>query len=180
MFNEIGKRFSLKRPTPAEEAIIFYNGWIHGYSTAGIFITGADGAILGYMANQPGHKHDSTVSKESGLIPMLGELAQHGLSVVADAGFPIIPGIKRVAKRNENQIYDPEASKQITKARTAAEWSNNVSSTFRRLQTPMSVIPNQRRLIFSVTMMLHNLRTRSLGFNQVATYYGYFVDPDES
>lgn len=68
--------------------------------------------------------------------------------------------------------------RMVVSVRQAAEWGMRaIQGPFARLKTALPIDNAKRKLILTVIVMLHNLRTRRVGFNQIATVYADAWEP---
>lgn len=141
------------------------------------------GEILYAHVNAPGSWHDSRVAK--GLYYKLFNDTPDGFYLVSDTAFPrgahnIDGKIKAPAKANARRVGTPEElaaaaefDRQLLSYRQTAEWGMRlIQGSFGRLRVPLSIkYSESRSALLEVCVRLTNLRTRTVGHNEIRTVY---------
>jgi len=158
-----------------------YNGWLHHHFVSNIAIFDAEGAVIAARVNAPGSWHDSRIAR-----PLYDHLLTlpPAFFLIADTAFPRGPAaiqnrIKAPCRAGEalaprNDGIDPnEFNRQLVSCRQVAEWGMRaLQSCFGRLRLPLDVNDaEQRRLVITLCLRLHNIRTRIVGINQIRNVY---------
>ncbi len=145
-----------------------------------VFIFGVDGIILAACLNSPGSWHDSEVCRVGGLYENIRSIPE-GYFVIGDSAFATKEcGTKmKTTRTNSAEVVSPFLS-ALCSARQSVEWGMRAyKSTFRRFSRTLDVRDHQyRKIVFDVSVLLFNLRTKRVGRNQIRTVWMNLLEQD--
>jgi hypothetical protein len=171
---------------PADSGIpnAYYNSWLSGTFVSGVFLFAFDGTIRWWRHNCPGSWHDAKIAAP--LYPLLQDEAKMPtpFNIVADSAFPrtsdmagkIISGLKtgdKIPAGLASMLQFARKHKAATSFRQTSEWGMGaLQRTFRVLTTaPLCGDSAERKRLLELVVLLFNLRTRTVGFNQIRTVH---------
>jgi len=176
-----------KSPKDADVQNAYYNGWSSGVRVSNVVAWGSDGCIIAASYNCPGSWHDAAIAR-----PIYSALRStpSGRGLIADTAFPrsgdmaarIRTGLKegdldKATSRGEQRRM-LAYHRVVTSLRQAAEWGMRfIQGSFARLYLPLPVENDKCELLLRVVLLLCNYRTRTVGFNQIATVFNPVWQP---
>jgi hypothetical protein len=152
-----------------------YNGWKSSTFVSAVCVWGPDGTAIYAKYNCPGSWHDKRIT--DALIQKLPSIMPSPMRLCTDSAW--------ISKGNEAYfLYAPKEGEagvsvyrrvfaaDITSCRQPAEWGmRGWQGAFPRLTVPLSFDSYTRKITIENTLMLHNLRCRFIGINQIATVF---------
>ncbi|KAF5348195.1 hypothetical protein D9758_014669 [Tetrapyrgos nigripes] len=160
-----------------------YNGWLHEHYISNVLCFSPEGVIIACRLNAPGSWHDSRVAHS--IYNKLLTRTPEGYYLIADMAFP--RGTDQIAgcicapiKEGTRLPADPiECSnlilvnQQLLSFRQTAEWGmRSIQGSFGRLHIPLDVNDDAGRAdLLELCFRLHNLRTQTVGYNQIRSVY---------
>lgn len=170
------------RPPTEEEQLRMYSGKDRVHCWNNIFVVSATGKIIAYSICWAGSTHDAAAA--SRLFARMQARLDADEHVAVDGGFPHAGGFVRPLQTGERLPADPDAKKKelrtsahITTVRQAAEWINRTfKATFLRATMKLPWGREEAELIIVACILLLNLRTELVGFNQTRTVYSGAMD----
>jgi len=164
----------------------FYNGWKCDHFVTFVLCFAPDGTIPATFYNVPGCVHDSQVATWGGIYAKLKAIYEKtGLKYVVDSAFSgtTLPFLIKSGQDKytadpscrtyEERVANIAKKKDATSMRQAAEWGMRaVESSFPRLKDTMIYEEHgERRITMKMLLLLHNLRARLVGINQIKNVY---------
>lgn len=123
----------------------------------------------------PGSTHDTSASETLFRDLIASHEVTPGHKIVVDQGFKKFHGpfFARSLEDGETATYaEARTSAWLTKVRQGAEWINaTLKATFLRLTLKLPYERYKAELIFKAAILLLNLRTEMVGFNEIKTVY---------
>ena len=170
------------RPPTEEDQLRMYSGKDRVHCWNNIFVVSAMGKIIAYSICWPGSTHDATAANR--MFRRMGAALQRDEHVAVDGGFPHAGNYVRPLQTGERLPADPEAKKKelrtsahVTTVRQAAEWINRTfKATYLRCTTKLPWQKAEAEPIITACILLLNLRTELVGFNQTRTVYQGAMD----
>jgi hypothetical protein len=162
-----------------------YNGYHHDTMCNNVFAFSSTGIIIYACINFPGSFHDSVVAND--LIDITVRKIG-GYAFCVDSGFPrtnelyekffgpmsrkakhqLAPRLKNLILRKIN-VY--------VSLRQASEWGTRaLQGGFPRLKSRLTSNKRKRYLIIYGTVLLHNLRTKLIGINQITEVFNHLYE----
>lgn len=170
------------RPPTEEEQLRMYSGKDRVHCWNNIFVVSATGKIIACSICWAGSTHDSAASNRMFSRMQAALDADEHLAV--DGGFPHTGSFVRPLQTGDRLPADPAAKKKeertsahVTTVRQAAEWINRTfKATFLRVTMKLPWEREQAEPILLACILLLNLRTELVGFNQTKTVYSGAMD----
>ena len=170
------------RPPTEEEQLRMYSGKDRVHCWNNIFVVSATGKIIAYSICWAGSTHDAAAAHR--LFSRMQAELDDDEHLAVDGGFPHTRSFVRPLQTGEKLPDDPEAKKKelrtsahVTTVRQAAEWINRTfKATFLRATMKLPWERAEAEPIIVACVLLLNLRTELVGFNQTRTVYGGAMD----
>ncbi|KAI0054335.1 hypothetical protein BV25DRAFT_1817190, partial [Artomyces pyxidatus] len=168
-----------------------YNGWMSDHFVSSVLVFSPKGIIIAASINAPGSWHDSRVARP--IYDKLRTSTPPGFYLVADTAFPrgtqqIEERIKAPLKAGQRlhgtqaEIAERSAfDREVLSYRQTAEWGMRaLQGSFGRLRIPLEINHVERcGNLLETCLRLHNLRTITVGINQIRTVYMKHWQADE-
>lgn len=156
----------------------FFNSWKASHFVKALLVFCPDGTIPIAVFNVPGCVHDSKVATIGGVYDKLEEIYNElGAIAVGDSAFCASKGdfVIRSSKKDA-QGYQTPTNKEATSLRQASEWGmRGLQASFPRLKDVIKLEDfGERGYIMHVMLLLHNVRARKVGINQIRNTYMLF------
>lgn len=157
----------------------YYNGWLATTTISCVFIFSPCGDVIWAALNYPGSWHDSSVAMRVYDVLLDPNLMPTPFYIIADSAFPhqgdlgakLKTPLTKRQHRTANEA-DKAFSSCLVKVRQAAEWGmRGLQSKFPRLTVPLPIDDQKRLLICQVSVLLYNLKIRTIGLSQIRTVF---------
>jgi hypothetical protein len=177
-----GLKLYLEKPDDEDIQNIYYNGWKCDHYVTNVLAFAPDGTVPLCCLNVPGNVHDSQVAEWGNIYNKL-EIAYNtcGGKCAVDSAFSRLrfPFLVKSSpttvqgRTNREYLQEEMIREDATALRQSAEWGMRcVESSFPRLKDRFQYEETgERRLVLKSCILLHNVRARLVGINQIRNVY---------
>ena len=180
-----GLKLTLEQCGDAMTQEQFYNGWTHDHYVTSVLCFCPDGTIPIAFVNIPGAVHDSQVADYGNIYDKLEFVFERdGAKCTVDSAFGQVSR-DFLIKSSQELIHienhaDRNIARDATSMRQSAEWG------MRAFQSSMPRIKDrtrfetrgERKVTLTMMILLYNLRARTVGINQLRSFYAGPLNSD--
>ena len=163
----------------------FYNGWTHDHYVSSVLCFCPDGTIPIAFINCPGSLHDSQIADYGNIYDKLQYVYERdGAKCTVDSAFGNVAREYLIKSSQElihiHDYMERQIAKDATSMRQSAEWGMRAfQSSMPRIKDRMKFEERGERLVtLSAMIYLYNFRARTVGINQLNSFYAAPLNRD--